>query len=92
MNNTLFNGAGGFQFREPDAHCQAAIVLVESLIHGLIDRNILSTADAVEIVDTAIEVQSTIVAEAIDDRPETKVSIRLLEAISASLSKDMPTV
>lgn len=38
---------------EPDAHGQAEMLLVESLIHGLIARSVISVADAVEIVEIA---------------------------------------
>lgn len=41
----------------PDAHGQAALLLVESLIHGLLARRLITVADAVEIVDVAAEVK-----------------------------------
>lgn len=40
-----------------DAHGQAALVLVESLIHGLCEKAILSTDEAIEILERAIDVQ-----------------------------------
>lgn len=41
----------------PDAHGHAALLLIESLIHGLVERSILTLAEGVEIVATAIDVQ-----------------------------------
>lgn len=49
----------------PDAAGQAALVLVESLIHGLIQRSMLTVSDSIEIIETAIDVQAD-VAEAAD--------------------------
>ncbi len=40
-----------------DAHGRAALLLVESLIHGLVNRSILPLADAIEIVDIAAEIE-----------------------------------
>lgn len=39
------------------AHGAAALLLVESLIHGLIGRSILSLQEAIDIVDIAAEVE-----------------------------------
>ena len=77
-------------FRSPDAHGQAALLLTESLIHGLIARSVLSVADAVEIVDTAAEVKDE-VAASLGDTPATlQKSLTLLGAISRSLRIDLP--
>jgi hypothetical protein len=76
--------------REPDAHGQAAMLLVESLIHGLIARSVISAEEAVEIVDTAAEVKAEVAAD-LGDSPETmRGSLALLEAISRSLKGDSP--
>ena len=48
----------------PDAHGQAAMLLVESLIQGLIARSVITVADAVELVDTAAEVTEALAADA----------------------------
>ncbi|MET3901363.1 hypothetical protein ABIB57_005333 [Devosia sp. UYZn731] len=76
--------------REPDAHGQAAMLLVESLIHGLIERKVLSVADAVEIVDVATEVKSDTGPEMGDSPENLQKSITMLQAISASLRPDIP--
>lgn len=73
---------------EPDAHGQAAMLLVESLIHGLVDRQVLSVADAVEIVEAAADVKAEIASD-MGDSPETmRRSLTMLAAISESLRLD----
>jgi hypothetical protein len=74
----------------PDAHGQAAMLLVESLLHGLIARSVISLADAVEIVETAAEVKEEIAFELGDDAQTRQTSITLLDSIRASLSNDLP--
>lgn len=73
----------------PDACGQAALLLVESLIHGLIAREIITVAYAVEIVDIAIDVN----ADDAVDRGLAPLSLQrslgLLEAIGNSLSRDV---
>jgi len=75
--------------REPDAHGQAAMLLVESLLHSLISRSVISVADEVEIVEVAAEVKAEIGAD-LGDSPETmRHSLALLDAISQSLRRDV---
>ena len=75
--------------RVPDAHGQAAILLVESLIHGLIAKKVIATSDAVEIVDIAHEVEGELGGD-IDDTPDSvRKSHALLSAIRDSLSADL---
>ena len=74
--------------REPDAHGQAAMLLVESLIHGLIARSVITVADAIEIVEVAADVKMEIGADR-GDSPETmRRSLNLLSAITDSLRPD----
>ncbi|WP_404712253.1 hypothetical protein [Sphingomonas sp. MMS24-J13] len=86
-NDSARVGAG---LPEPDAHGQAAMLLVESLIHGLVARSILSVEDAVEVVDVAAEVKADIAAELGDSPATMEKSLTLLQAISASLRRDAP--
>ena len=72
-----------------DPHGQAALCLVESLIHGLIKSDAISIEGAVEVVDAAAEVQADIDADA-GFPVITQNSVALLEAISSSLSRDIP--
>lgn len=74
----------------PDAHGQAAMLLVESLIHGLIALGTITLADAVEVVDTATEVKADIADDLGDSPANVRKSIDLLNAIRTSLSRDLP--
>lgn len=74
--------------RGPDAHGQAAMMLVESLIHGLIASGVLTVVDAVEIVDIAAEVKADKAAELGDSPANLQKSLVLLEAIGLSLARD----
>ncbi|MFN3930187.1 MAG: hypothetical protein ACK4JY_00435 [Brevundimonas sp.] len=73
----------------PDAHGQAAMLLVESLVHGLIAREVITVADAVEIVDSAAEVKADIARDRGDSPAAVRRSTHLLNAISASLRWDV---
>lgn len=73
----------------PDAHGHASILLVESLIHGLIARDVISVADAVEIVDTAVDVKTDIAGDLGHSPANLRKSVGLLTAISVSLRRDL---
>lgn len=64
-SNDNNSGTAGATPPMPDPHGHAALLLVESLIHGLIERSIINISDAVEIVERADSVQIE-VAEAAD--------------------------
>ncbi len=74
------------------------MLLVESLIHSLVSRSVISVAEAVEIIDTAADVELEIVAELELDitadlgrsKAMSQKSLALLQAISASLRNDLP--
>ena len=72
-----------------DPHGHAALLLVESLIHGLCENSMLSAAQAVEITERAVSVQSD-QAEAADGAgaPLWR-SHALLSSIAASLQIDV---
>ena len=78
----------GFMPQMPDPHGQAALLLVESLIHGLLSRSVISLDDAIEIVETADDVQVE-VAEAADGHgaPMWRAHA-LLSGIAESLKLD----
>lgn len=78
------------QMPKPDAYGQAAMLLVESLIHGLIANSVISVADAVEIVGTAADVQEDIAADCEDAPASMGKSLTILGAIRTSLSNDLP--
>lgn len=70
---------------------QSVMLLVESLIHGLIDRSVLSPADAIEIIDRAVEIRREIGEHAQEDAVVLAGSFACLTAMSGSLSHDVPT-
>lgn len=75
--------------REPDAHGQAAMLLVESLIHALIARSVIGVREAVELTNAAAEVQADIAADLGDPLGTMSRPLALLTSISASLAQDI---
>jgi hypothetical protein len=75
--------------REPDAYGQAALLLVESLIHHLVGRSVISVAEAVEIVQVAADVKAEVAADLGDSPATMRHSLALLESISLSLQSDV---
>ena len=73
----------------PEAHGQAAMLLVESLIHGLIARSILPVEEAIDIVTVAIDVQLDVSTDRGDHDDATNKSLAMLRAIRRSLSRDV---
>lgn len=88
VENSNDNGDLSSQFAG-DANGQAAMLLVESLMHGLIARDVISVADAVEIVDVAAEVKADQWADPSDPPPSFRKPLELLAAISTSLRRDI---
>lgn len=78
------NNANRSLFDVSDAHGHAALMLVESLIHTLIDRSVISASEAIDVVETAIDATQ----EMSDELKSAKLdqSISLLSAISKSLT------
>ncbi len=78
-----------FRVDEPDPHGQAAILLVESLIHALVARSVISMEDAIEVVTVALDAKIEIAHEfgCRDDTMDK--SVALLARIRQSLSNDV---
>ena len=88
MADEIHNDNEPLSLRGPDAHGEAALLLVESLLHALTERAILTVADAVDIVETAADVNGEATEEL--GRPVARhTSMALLEAISSSLRYDL---
>ncbi|MGZ9100469.1 MAG: hypothetical protein ACXW3O_12270 [Brevundimonas sp.] len=83
-DNAERNGSQG-----PDAHGEAALLLVESLVHGLIAQEVITVAHAVEIVDVAAEVKAEVGIERSESPAELRKSLDLLDAIGSSLRRDL---
>lgn len=72
-----------------DPHGQAALILVESLIHGLVERSVLTTTDAIDVIEAATDVQAD-VAEAADGAgAKMWQSHSLLAMMAKSLEHDL---
>lgn len=71
-----------------DAHGQAALLLVESLIHGLCENETLNARQAVDIAERAVEVQLDEAEAAESGAAHMWRSHQLLTAITASLRVD----
>ncbi len=74
-----------------DAHGKAALLLAESLVHGLCENNRLSTKDAIDIVDRAASVQHERATESESGGASNWQSHALLVAIANSLKTDLST-
>lgn len=74
----------------PDAHGQAAMLLTESMLHGLIARKVISVAEAVEIVEVAAEVKEEVAFDMGDTPSTMRHSLALLGSIRLSLKNDLP--
>lgn len=77
------------RFQGPDAHGQAAMLLVESLIHGLIAQSVIRVEDAIDVVTVAMDVKREIAADLGDSKDTMDKSLGLLSAIHGSLSNDI---
>ena len=71
-----------------DAYGTAALLLVESLIHGLCETSTLSAAQAIDIAERAASVQSDQAEAADGEGASLWRSHALLLAITASLRTD----
>jgi hypothetical protein len=76
--------------RTPEGHGQAAILLVESLIHGLIARSVIDVADAVEILSVAADVKEELALDSGQPPAALDGPLHILNAIKASLELDLP--
>ena len=75
--------------REP--HGQAALLLVESLIHGLCEKQVINASEAAEIAERAANVQRDRVDSAEVPSAEMWQAHTLLSSIELSLRIDMKT-
>lgn len=73
---------------EPDAHGQAAMLLAESILHALVEKQVLTSAEAVTVVRTTIEVKTEVAGLAGESRGRMEESLALLAAIAMSLETD----
>lgn len=68
---------------------RTAIILVETILHGLVARSVLTIPDAVELVRAASDVHRELAAEEGDDPERSKRIEVLLDQIASSLESDL---
>lgn len=73
----------------PDPDGQAAMLLVETLIHGLIERSVITVADAVGFAESAADVREEIGHERNETPDAMLPSLTILRAIASSLRFDL---
>lgn len=74
-----------------NAHGHAALLLVEALIHGLCEKDVLSRNDAIDIVDSAASVQLDVSDAATASLASMRQAHALLVAIAGSFQIDQVT-
>ncbi|WP_375428919.1 hypothetical protein [uncultured Sphingomonas sp.] len=72
-----------------DPYGQAALLLAESLIHGLKERGVLTVADAVDIIETSADVQYDLADAADGAGSGLRQAASLLTAMAVSLRNDV---
>ncbi|WP_375429652.1 hypothetical protein [uncultured Sphingomonas sp.] len=72
-----------------DPYGQAALLLIESLIHGLKERGVLTIAEAVDVIETAADVQYELADAADGAGSGLRHAASLLTAMALSLQGDM---
>lgn len=82
------SAARGIPPQLPEADGKAALLLVESLIHGLCENSTLSTDEAIAIAERAMDVQADRAEAADGAGAPLWQSHALLSSIAASLRAD----
>ncbi len=68
---------------------QAALFLVESLIHGLVARSILTVVEAVDIMEIALDAQVAVVDAAAGPSLGMREAVTVLSGLVGSLRLDL---
>ena len=87
-NNDNDSALPGATLSASDVHGRAALLLVESLIHGLCENATLSADEAVEITERAVSVQADHATAADGAGAPLWASHALLSSIGRSLRTD----
>ena len=69
----------------PDAQGQAALLLIESLIHSLLDNGALTKHQALEAIDSAMQVKEESASEAKEAAETLRKSLGLLTNMQHSI-------
>lgn len=73
----------------PDPHGQAALLLTESLLHGLIARNVVPVTEAIEMVEIAIDAKLQMADSGSEASRSARGALQLLAEIRLSLEYDI---
>jgi hypothetical protein len=74
---------------EPDAHGQAALLLAESILHALVEKAMLTGAEALAVVQTAMEIKLEVATIAGESTGRMEESLALLSTIAMSFQTDV---
>lgn len=74
---------------DADAYAQAALMVVESVIHGLAARGVLTIADAIDILEIAHGAQVEVAEEAgtVPPRQAAELIRRMIFSLQADLAR-----
>lgn len=70
----------------PDAHGQAALLLVESVLHALVERGVLGAGEALTAVQVAMEVKRDLAVHSGEAQEVRNESLGLLAAMAQSFA------
>ena len=73
----------------PDPHGRAALLLVESLLHTLIERSALNVEDVLDVITVAIDANEELAADRGELEDPADQTTVVLSAILHSLSHDV---
>jgi hypothetical protein len=73
---------------EPDAHGQAALILAEATLHALVEKRVLTAADALGVLQCAHEIKTEVATLAGESEGRMQESLELLKRISISFAVD----
>lgn len=73
----------------PQSRGEAALLLIESLIHALVDKGVLTLREAVELVEIAGDVELEVAASKDSGKPPREQP-SFLEPLARSLRGDLP--
>lgn len=79
----------GSLWAAPGGHGQAALLLVESLIHALIEKDVLDVAEAAAVVETARDVSIELGEDLGDGWEARRTALAFLSSIALSLRNDV---
>ena len=74
---------------EPDSHGQAALILVESLLHALVEMSLMTTHQAIDVVSSAQEVKKEVARLSGESEGRMRESLELLGRIASSIQTDL---